>query len=50
MIIWILGWVWISLGLVLLKWVLLGYGSIMVRLRYAIKVVIFEEMRLSSVY
>jgi hypothetical protein len=50
MISWNLGWVWISLGLVLSKWVLLGYRSIMVRLRDVIEVVIIEEMRLLSVY
>jgi hypothetical protein len=36
--------------LVVSKWVLLGSGSVTVRLRDAIKVVVFKEMRLLPVY
>jgi hypothetical protein len=35
---------WLSLGWVVSKWVLLGRRSVMVRLRDAIEVVIFEDM------
>jgi hypothetical protein len=38
------------LGWVLSKLVLLGYRSVMVRLRDAIEIIIFEEMMLLSVY
>jgi hypothetical protein len=51
MISWNLRWVWIGLvWLVLSKWVSLGYGSIMVRLRDAIEFVIFQEMSSLLVY
>jgi hypothetical protein len=40
----------INLHWIVLKWVLLGYGLVMVRLRDAIEVVFFEEMRLLSIY
>jgi hypothetical protein len=46
MISWNLRWVW----LVLSKWVSLGCGSVMVRLRDAIEFVIFEEMSTILVY
>jgi hypothetical protein len=46
MISWNLRWVW----LVLSKWVSLGCGSVMVRLRDAIVFVIFEEMSSLLVY
>jgi hypothetical protein len=46
MISWNLRWVW----LVLSKWVSLGCGSVMVRLRDAIEFVIFAEMSTLLVY
>jgi hypothetical protein len=49
MISWNLRWVWL-VWLVLSKWVSLGYGSVTVRLRDAIKFVIFEEMSTLLVY
>jgi hypothetical protein len=46
-----MGLVWFGLvWLVLSKWVSLGYGSVMVRLRDAIEFVIFEEMSSLLVY
>jgi hypothetical protein len=51
MISWNLRWVWIGLvWLVLSKWVSLGCGSIMVRLRDAIEFIIFEETSSLLVY
>jgi hypothetical protein len=51
MISWNLRWVWIGLvWLVLLKWVSLGCGSIMVRLRDAIECIIFEDTSSLLVY
>jgi hypothetical protein len=51
MISWDPRWVWFGLvWLVLSKWVSLGCGSVMVRLRDAIEFVIFEEMSLLLVY
>jgi hypothetical protein len=41
---------WLILSWVVSKWVLLGCGSVTVRLRDEIKVVIFEEMSLLLVY
>jgi hypothetical protein len=41
---------WSSLGWVVSKWVLLGCGSVTVRLCDVIEVVIFEEMSLLPVY
>jgi hypothetical protein len=41
---------WLSLGWVVSKWVLLGRGSVTVRLRDAIEVVIFEEISSLPVY
>jgi hypothetical protein len=49
MISWNLRWGWL-VWLVLLKWVSLGCGSVMVRLRDAIEFVIFEEMSSLLVY
>jgi hypothetical protein len=46
MISWNLRWVW----LVLSKWVSLGCGSVMVRLRDVIEFVIFAEMSMLLVY
>jgi hypothetical protein len=41
---------WPSLGWVVLKWVLLGCGSVPVRLLDAIEVVIFEEISSLPIY
>jgi hypothetical protein len=40
----------LSFGWVVSKWALLGCGSVMVRLRDAIEIVIFEEMSLLLYY
>jgi hypothetical protein len=40
----------LSLGWVVSKWILLGCGSVMVRLRDAIEIVIFDEMSLLPYY
>jgi hypothetical protein len=41
---------WLSFGWVVSKWALLGCGSVTVRLRDAIEIVIFEKMSLLPYY
>jgi hypothetical protein len=40
---WNLGWIWLSLGLVLSKWILLCCGSVMVRLHDAIEIITLKR-------